>query len=259
MIADPVRGIMEKMGKIILIMGLTTVIAMWWLLASTAHAQALPEIDHQHISYMIEDSHFTGGFSTTHEDIQEFLEEAGEDCHGDLCLKNYEDEDSGRSGAAIIHDAAREHGINPYVILATLQKEKSLVTAEDPQDWQYRTAMGYGCPDDADCEEDFFGYANQIELATTLLRTGYDRACGNRLSYMGWHVRPQWYKGHVIDIDNQQTYLGNCATASLYNYTPHRVDSAWEPRHNDQYYYGNYNFVLLFHDWYPPADPIESI
>jgi hypothetical protein len=50
------------------------------------------------------------------------------------------------SAANIIYDAAQAYGISPRVILATLQKEQSLVT--DPTPWQNNTvavncAMGY--------------------------------------------------------------------------------------------------------------------
>lgn len=235
-------------------------VVLWLLLAlpQGVYSEALPKIEANYTSFMVDDELFTGGFHVSLSEIEEFIEDKGEECDGDLCLKDYEDADDGRSVAVIIHDSAREYAVNPYVILATLQKETALVTSEGPEEWQYQTAMGYGCPDDADCEEDYFGFANQIELGTALLRVSYDRACGDPISRLQWWVHPRINRGYTIDIDTEPTYLGNCATASLYNYTPHRVDSAWEP-YDGSYYYGNYNFVLIFHDWYPYAEPVESI
>src|SRR5690606_32442809 len=51
--------------------------------------------------------------------------------------------------------------ISAKVILATLQKEQSLVTSTAPSDWQLRAAMGQGCPDTAACDNSFAGLALQ--------------------------------------------------------------------------------------------------
>ncbi len=227
---------------------LISILALSLLAVPTARAQALPEIDPGYNNYIIPDSDFIGGFDIRAEDVQAFLEEQGEDCEGDLCLKNYRDEDTGQTAAEIIHKYAHELALNPYVLLITLQKEKSLVTSDGPEEWQYRTAMGYGCPDGADCDSDFFGFYNQVRLGATLLRVGYDRACGDRLSFFKWYVHPHWAKGSLVPIDGRPTYIGNCATASLYNYTPHRVDGAWIDT-DGVYFYGNYNFVILYQRW----------
>lgn len=229
-------------GVVILLIGVL-------LLPVAVHGQELSPVDGARNGRIIKDHVFTGGFSFTTEDIQDFLDEKGEDCQGDLCLKNYIESETGRSAARIIRETALEHTINPKVILVTLQKENSLVTEEEPEEWQYRTAMGYGCPEDADCEADYYGFANQVQLGTQLLRAGYDRACGDYVSNWQWRVNPQRTKGNVIDVDGRPTHLKNCATAALYNYTPHRVDGAWRPVDN-QYFYGNYNFVTYMQKWF---------
>ncbi|MEX0748940.1 MAG: hypothetical protein WD467_02415 [Candidatus Saccharimonadales bacterium] len=207
-----------------------------------------PRVEPAHTHHIIDDRFFTSDLSFNATAIQNFLEAKGADCEGSLCLKSYQDPTTGRTAAEIIATTAAEIGLNPQVILITLQKENSLVTAKDPQTWQYRTAMGYGCPDGADCAADFFGFSNQIQLGATLLRVGYDRACGDKTSWLGWRVAPRWYRGHVTMIDGRATRLGSCATAALYSYTPHRVDSAWVPALDGNYYYGNYNFVYFYQD-----------
>jgi hypothetical protein len=47
----------------------------------------------------------------------------------------------------VISDAAQAYGINPQVLLTTLQKEQSLVSGGGCSILGYTGAMGYGCPD----------------------------------------------------------------------------------------------------------------
>src|SRR6266567_3118727 len=52
------------------------------------------------------------------------------------------------SAGRVIYDAAQAYSLNPQVILATLQKEQSLVTGGGGcSTLQYTGAMGYGCLD----------------------------------------------------------------------------------------------------------------
>lgn len=219
------------------------------LVSTGVHAQELPPVDESYNHHIISDQEFTGGFSFTKEKIQKFLDRQGRDCQGELCLKNYRNPENGLSAAETISRVSGEFGINPKVILVTLQKENSLVTDDEPEEWQYRTAMGYGCPDDADCEADFFGFDNQVRLGANLMRAVYDRACSRYLPHWKWIVDPIWRRGNTVEIDGRSTRLRSCATAALYNYTPHRVDSAWRDA-DGTYYYGNYNFVTFYRQWF---------
>src|SRR5690606_25114955 len=54
---------------------------------------------------------------------------------------------SNESAATIIFKVAQSCGINPQVLLVTLQKEQSLITDDWPWGLQYAKAMGYNCPD----------------------------------------------------------------------------------------------------------------
>ena len=56
----------------------------------------------------------------------------------------------------IIYDASQAYGINPRVVLATLEKEQSLVTDPSPIASQLNCAMGY-----LSCSGDL-GFFNQI-------------------------------------------------------------------------------------------------
>ncbi|OVE78948.1 hypothetical protein BVY00_01450, partial [bacterium G20] len=56
------------------------------------------------------------------------------------------------SAGQVIATAAQAYGINPRVLLTTLQKEQSIVTGgslscNDGSENKYAAAMGYGCPD----------------------------------------------------------------------------------------------------------------
>jgi hypothetical protein len=52
------------------------------------------------------------------------------------------------SAGQIIYDTAQAYSINPQVLLATLQKEESLVDGgAGCASWQYTSALGYGCTD----------------------------------------------------------------------------------------------------------------
>lgn len=173
------------------------------------------------------------------------------------------------SASTIIYYASQIYGVNPRVILATMQKEQSLTTAANPTDWQINQAMGYGCPDSGGCGASNFFY--QIDNGTWVLRYHYERANGNNTWWNnGSNVcgtatiyrSAGLYSGATVTFkdDNGVSYatytLANAATASFYCYTPHAYN-------NPQglyglpvmgtvgmYYSGSYNFVLWFERWF---------
>ncbi|MGH7156939.1 MAG: hypothetical protein ACREGG_02415 [Candidatus Saccharimonadales bacterium] len=52
------------------------------------------------------------------------------------------------SAGQVIYDAAQAYGVNPQVLLTTLEKEESLVSGgAGCASWQYASAVGYGCTD----------------------------------------------------------------------------------------------------------------
>lgn len=166
------------------------------------------------------------------------------------CLKDYNE--GGRSAAQIIYDTSQYYEINPQVLIVLLQKEQGLVTDTWPLSTQYRTATGYGCPDTAPCDSQYYGLTNQLGWAARMFRAIINN-------------NPNWYTPYVLGNNyirwNPSTSCGgsnvnieNRSTQALYNYTPYRPNQA---ALNAGYgmgdscsAYGNRNFYLYFTDWF---------
>lgn len=67
-----------------------------------------------------------------------------------------------KSASQIINDVAKACQTNPKVLLVLLQKEQSLVTDDWPWSIQYRSATGYGCPDTAPCDSEYYGFLTKF-------------------------------------------------------------------------------------------------
>lgn len=175
------------------------------------------------------------------------------------------------SSASIIYYAAQVYGVNPKVILATMQKEQSLITATNPTARQYAQAMGYACPTSGSCS-DSSNFFWQVDNGTWVLRYHFERARGN-MSW--WHQSTSWTCGteknlykpnlyprqNVRFYDTQGThyatiYIQNAATSSFYCYTPHAYNNPQglygrAPYGTKGLYYsGSYNFVLFYEQWF---------
>lgn len=157
---------------------------------------------------------------------------------------------SGMTAAEIIYDAAQKSHINPQVLLVLLQKESSLITDKVPNDYDYRKATGYGCPDTAACDSKYYGFKNQIYRAAELFRYVLDHNSvyypAGRTVYVGYHPSSS--------CGGTQVYIENRATAALYQYTPYQPNSAalnaGYGTGNACSAYGNRNFYLYFSDWF---------
>lgn len=69
------------------------------------------------------------------------------------------------SAGQVIYDAAQAYGINPQVLLTTLEKEQSLVTGSTGCSvYGDSTAMGYGCPDGGGAHN--YVYTNGTDAGT---------------------------------------------------------------------------------------------
>ncbi len=105
------------------------------------------------------------------------------------CLKNYQspepqswyDFGGNVSAAQVIYKAAQYWGLNPQVIITTLEKEESLVSggAGCPA-WRYNSAMGYDCPDGGACPRNpsNAGFSRQVMHASWQLKFNKERAYG---------------------------------------------------------------------------------
>ncbi len=169
---------------------------------------------------------------------------------------------NGESAARIIWQAAQDYGINPQVLIVLLQKEQSLITDTWPNNIQYRSATGYGCPDTADCDGKYYGFKNQVRNAANFFRA---YQTGNtswyKLVWPGDKYTGTWQPFHYdvrlhpnAGCGTIRTFIENRATASLYSYTPYRPNQAALNAQNGTgdgcSSYGNRNFWLYFSDWF---------
>jgi len=213
---------------------------------------------------IIDDSVFTNKSSMSVGDIQNFLNSKVPSCdtyHAPgpsaqganppwICLKNYNE--GGKSAAQIIWEQAQNYSINPQVLLVTLQKENGLITDDWPYPWQYRTAMGFGCPDGAPCDTQWFGFTNQVSQAARHFRNFYDLNPAWYIPYRTGTNFIKWNPNSACGGTNVN--IQNRATAALYSYTPYQPNSA---ALNNLYgtgdgcsAYGNRNFWRDFNNWF---------
>jgi len=166
------------------------------------------------------------------------------------CLKDYTE--NGLSSAQIIYNAAQKYQINPQTLIVLLQKEQGLVTDTWPLSVQYRSATGYGCPDTAACDSQYYGLTNQINWAATMFHAIIVNNPNWFTPYILGTNYIQWSPdsscgGTNVDIEDR-------STQALYNYTPYQPNQA----SLDAGYggpvtcgsYGNRNFYLYFTDWF---------
>lgn len=171
----------------------------------------------------------------------------------------------------IIYYAAQIYGVNPKVILATMQKEQSLTTAANPTVWQLTQAMGYACPTSGSCDSSS-SFPYQIDSGTWALRFHYERARGNM---NWWYTSTSWTCGTEKDLYKPNLYPGqnvrfydtngsyyttvyiqNAATSTMYCYTPHAYNNPQglygrAPYGTTGLYYsGSYNFVYFYELWF---------
>lgn len=155
-----------------------------------------------------------------------------------------------KSAAQIIYDTAQRHRINPQVLIVTLQKENSLVTDDWPWWGQYKTAMGYACPDDAPCDEEYFGFSNQLEHAAWQFRRYVEYP-----QYYNYAVGTNYVQYHPTEsCGGKRIAIETPATAALYNYTPYQPNqaslNAYPGEGNSCSSYGNRNFWFKFNEWF---------
>jgi len=218
------------------------------------------------------DAVFYDATSMTDEQIGAFLEAQGARCAGEWCLKNLRvdmlaqpaDEfcaalpgGTGLPAAAVIGAVSRACGLNPQVMLVTLQKESGLLDRSAVSASNYDAAWGWHCPDtgpggSANCDPAYAGFVNQASgMAKQWSRyrvqpERYNYRAGQTANIM-WNVSESGCGGAPVAI-------ANTATASLYNYTPYQPNAAAlaaYPGVGDACSaYGNRNFFFLFNRYF---------
>ncbi len=158
---------------------------------------------------VMDDAFFTAARAVDARSVQRFLER---NPYGRRCFLA-DVRVSGRSAADAIVRGSREHGINPVVMLARMQVEKSLIAkTSSPGRSSVDFAFGCGCPDGRACNEAFRGLDRQIACAARTLRRHFDGSVAGSGA---------WRRGRSRStLDPVRVTPANHATASLYAYTP---------------------------------------
>lgn len=157
-----------------------------------------------------------------------------------------------KNAATIIYEISNACEINSKVLLVMLEKEQGLISDDWPWSLQYRGAMGYGCPDTAPCDAEYYGFFNQVYNAARQ----YKVYAQNPSSYRYKAVQNNfiYWSPNLDSCGGTNVYINNKATAGLYNYTPYQPNQA---ALNNLYgegdecsAYGNRNFWRIYNDWF---------
>lgn len=198
-----------------------------------------------------------GSYLRSYHDVEDCYSSSGS--HYSFYTSHYH---CGKSvlAAQIIYDAAHAYGISPRTIMATMQKEESLITDTSPSSSQINYAMGYGCSDSGGCGS-YTGFFHQVDNGTWQFEADYELSSGNDF----WGYTPSYYPcnsatkyytaplkagNNVYFKDDYGTaythfVIANASTATLYCYTPHAY-----PGSSREYYSGSYWFVYYFEQWW---------
>jgi hypothetical protein len=121
----------------------------------------------------------------------------------------------------VIYDAAVAYGLNPQVLITTLQKEQSLVTGSSGcSTIAYVGAVGYGCPDG-----------------------------GTTYSYTGVNL-------YTINGATVSSVTGTCVNSSLKaGFSQQLIHAAWLLKFGEQRSEGNISWAIIQGNWINTDDP----
>lgn len=221
---------------------------------------------------IISDEVFYNSGAMSADQIQSFLANAGSNCSGSLCVKdlrissadipadqycNAYPGGTDELASAVIAKVSVACGINPQVMLVTLQKESALLTKSTVSSAAYNAAWGWHCPDSgpggsANCDPRYAGFFNQAfgmakQWSRYRVDPGKYHYQAGQTATILWNVAQTGCGGSDVTIKNT-------ATASLYNYTPYQPNAAAlasYPGVGDKCSaYGNRNFFFLFQKYF---------
>lgn len=263
---------MIKHGRAVLAAATTAVVSLAMLVATPASPSFAADPAGFNPGNIISDSEFFNGDGMNVDQIQAFLDSKVPNCatataYRGACLKNItmsmqahsaDDKcgalDAGTNllAATVIARIGLACNINPKVILVTLQKERGLVTKTSPISGDYKVAMGYGCPDTAACDSQYYGFANQVYRAARQFQAY--RLYPTSFAHRAGRTQAVRYSPNPA-CGSSQVYIANSATAALYNYTPYQPNAAalaagYGSSPDPCAAYGNRNFYLYYSDWF---------
>lgn len=218
------------------------------------------------------DKVFYNGTAMSETQIREWIATLGAACADAECLpkllRDVDDQPAdtyckavkggaGLDAAAMIFRVSVACGVNPQVMLTTLEKESSGVTAGSRQIENWDAAWGWFCPDtgaggSANCDPAHAGFFNQAYgMAKQWRRYAVDEGKYNYRNGQTvdilWNIEESGCGGAPVTIKSK-------ATAALYNYTPYQPNAASlaaYPGEGDACSaYGNRNFFLMFQKWF---------
>lgn len=240
---------------------------------------AIPQVSGFNPNKLIEDKLFSDEDTMSVQDIQKFLEDKNsilantsnaflsllKEPVSNKALKELLGDPNAssttpRTAAQLIYDASQSNGINPQVILVTLNKEQSLITGRqgatgDTLQRALDFSLGFGCPDSQPCGAIYKGFYFQLFGGVDSENNRYLGAAASLMkSFSTPGGRGPFYNGTTSKVGdaitlpntmgsyegvqaNQSIVLSNAATAALYRYTPH-------------VYNGNYNFWRFYKEWF---------
>ncbi|GAB3311236.1 hypothetical protein EK0264_10705 [Epidermidibacterium keratini] len=221
---------------------------------------------------LITDELFFDGNAMSTQSVDAFLDAKGANCVAGTmpCLKDYSTSTPSRvaesglcaavpamssaTAAQIITVVGQACGISQKVILVMLQKESGLVTYSRPTLRMYQAATGFGCPDTAPCDSQYYGLFNQIYQMARQFKVY--AANPGRYGYQAGRTNNILYNPNTA-CGSAPVYIQNQATANLYIYTPYQPNAAALANlygtGDSCSAYGNRNFWVYYTDWFGSA------
>ncbi|WP_243076987.1 cell wall-binding repeat-containing protein [Microbacterium sp. SS28] len=266
---------MALLTAILVVLGLLSAVPATASVGTAAHTADMvvktADLTKFEAGNIISDAVFFDRDTMSAEQIQSFLQAKVPNCQaGYTCLKDWYDTSrtttpdamcgaySGgirERASAIIFKVAQACGINPQVLLATLQKEQGLVLHTWPSEWRYTIAMGQGCPDTAACDTRYYGFFNQVYGAAWQFKR-YANPPGTS-QYFTWYAPGKTWNVRYnpnAACGSSPVFIQNQATANLYYYTPYQPNAAalraGYSEGDGCSAYGNRNFYQYFTDWF---------
>lgn len=195
-------------------------------------------------NFIISDEDLLNKDAMTADSIQSFLVGKNSTLASYTCLAQGKGKDDAPITETIvttgqaIYDISQRWGINPKFILATLQKEQSLIENTAPSQKQYDWATGYAVCDNCSLDDPAIqrwkGFYRQVNSAAAQFEY-----------YMEHPNKFRFQKNKAYTIDSTSVTPANDATAAMYNYTPHLR--------------GNQNFVAIWTRWFSKHYPDGSL
>lgn len=177
---------------------------------------------------LIPDDAFYDTGSMTAAEVQRFFEETPYDLRSFLADKRMAD---GRLVSEALHAIAVSRGINPIILLVTMQKEAGLVSKTTaPSRHRVDFAFGCGCPSGT-CSEVFRGLDKQLDCVADRFAEYTADLVEKGTTISGWG--PGITK---TTTDRVLVTPANRATSALYTYTPEVKQSVG----------GNWLFWVIF-------------